>query len=144
MHSLDTNILLYAMNADCPEHQQALTVMEEMLRAPSQWIIADQVLLEYYRLVRNPAVLAQPLDATTAACQIQYFREKAGCAHCSYETAMWPRLSSLLQSPSFPARRTFDAVLAVTLKAHGVKRLFTRNVADFEPLGWFEVVDPIE
>jgi uncharacterized protein len=143
MRSLDTNILLYAMNADCQEHRQALAVVEDMLSAPDQWILADQVLLEYYRLVRNPSVLGHPLDSATAARQIQYFREKAGCAHCSYETALWPKLSSLLQAPSFPARRTFDAVLAVTLKAHGVKRFFTRNKADFEPFGWFEVVNPI-
>ena len=143
MNSLDTNILLYATNADCPEHRKALVVVEEMLRDPGEWILADQVLFEYYRLVRNPTVLTHPLNAEAAVRQLKFFREKSGCAHCAYETEMWSTLASCLQTPSFTARRTFDAVLAVTLKRHGIKRFFTGNRSDFTPFGWFEVIDPL-
>jgi hypothetical protein len=37
----------------------------------------------------------------------------------------------------------FDVVLAVTLKANGVKRFYTHNVKDFQTLGLFEAVDPL-
>ena len=42
-----------------------------------------------------------------------------------------------------PASSTFDAVLAVTLKNHGVDAFFTHNVKDFIGFGWFEVIDPL-
>jgi hypothetical protein len=45
--------------------------------------------------------------------------------------------------PSFSARRTFDLVLAVTLRRNGVETLYTRNASDFAAFGWFTVVDPL-
>jgi hypothetical protein len=43
----------------------------------------------------------------------------------------------------FPARQTFDLLLAVTLHRNGVNTFYTRNVADFEGYGWFKVIDPL-
>lgn len=46
MKSLDTQILVYALNRDCSEHDRARAVLEEMLAAPANWVLADQMLLE--------------------------------------------------------------------------------------------------
>ena len=46
----------------------------------------------------------------------------------------------------FPDRKgilVFDAALAVTLQAKGVKTFHTRNTRDFRDFGVFEVVDPV-
>jgi toxin-antitoxin system PIN domain toxin len=142
MNSLDTNILYYATNADCREHAWARPVLEELLAAPNEWIIADQVLWEYYRLVRNPSVVARPLGAAAAAQRLRFFREEAGCMHCGYDIALWPQMAPWLERAGFPASRTFDLVLAVTLRAAGVTRFLTRNAKDFEAFGFFEVVNP--
>jgi predicted nucleic acid-binding protein len=142
MNSLDTNILYYATNADCPEHTWARPVVEALLASPSDWIIADQVLLEYYRLVRNPKVLAKPLNAMEAARRIQFFREDAGCLHCGYDTETWDSIWDSLHQDSFIPSRTFDLVLAATLQANDVKVFYTRNTADFIPFGFFEVRNP--
>lgn len=141
MNSLDTNVLLYATNADCPEHASARLVVEQLLAAPGEWVIADQVLFEYYRLLRNAAVLTRPLKAADAAGRLRFFREEAGCMHCGYEMALWPEIAERLEQPGFPPARTFDLVLAVTLRAAGVDRFYTRNVKDFRAFGFFEVVD---
>ncbi|MCU0726373.1 MAG: PIN domain-containing protein [Planctomycetes bacterium] len=143
MNSLDTNLLLYATNADCAEHTRARPVIEEMIAAPGEWVIADQVLLEYYRLVRNPAVLARPLSAAEAEKRLEFFREESGVPHCGYEIALWPEIAKQLGRPGFRAARTFDLVLAVTLRAAGVERFLTRNVRNFRPFDFFEVVDPL-
>lgn len=142
MNSLDTNVLYYATNADCQEHPWARSVLEELLAAPSEWVIADQVLCEYYRLVRNPAVLRHPLGAADAARRVRFFREEAGCLHCGYDGAFWSEVRAWMARPEFPAARTFDLVLAVTLRAAGVTRFYTRNAKDFHPFGFFEVVNP--
>jgi predicted nucleic acid-binding protein len=141
--SLDTNILYFATNLSCPEHKNALRLVEQMVEQPRSWIIADQVLFEYYRLIRNPAVLAKPLSASEAARRLRFFREEIGCLHCAYEPRFFAQLLDCLQGPSFAAARSFDAVLAVTLKNHGVKTFFTRNAKDFSAFGWFAVVDPL-
>ena len=53
------------------------------------------------------------------------------------------QLKPLWQNESFPARRTFDLVLALTLKAQGVTEFYTRNTKDFEDLGFFIVKNPL-
>lgn len=62
--------------------------------------------------------------------------------HCGYDTALWTEMAAWLARPEFPAARTFDLLLAVTLRAAGVRRFYTRNVKDFQPFGFFEVLNP--
>jgi predicted nucleic acid-binding protein len=62
--SLDTNILLYAANEDAPEHEACKKLLQQILEAPTDWIIADQVYLELYRALRNPRVMSSPLLAS--------------------------------------------------------------------------------
>ena len=51
---------------------------------------------------------------------------------------------SSMALPSFPRRRTYDQVLAVTLKSHGVTEFYTRNEADFRTAGFASVINPID
>ena len=143
MKSLDANLLYFATNSRAPGHAKALRLVERIASEPGDWILADQVLFEYYRLIRNPAVLAHPLSASAAASRLAFFRERLGCLHCAYDPKFFGELLDCLQAPAFAAARTFDAVLAVTLKSHGVTTFYTRNVRDFRSFGWFSVIDPL-
>jgi predicted nucleic acid-binding protein len=143
MNSLDTNILYYATNTSCPEHPKARALLERVSREPLEWIVADQVLYEYYRLVRNPAVLSKPLDAAEASRRLRFFREELGCLHCAYEKTYWDGIFAALSAPHFPARCIFDLVLAVTLQRNHVDTLYTRNTTDFDNLGLFKVINPL-
>ena len=143
MQSLDTNILLYAINRDCPEHEPCRALVARALDAPSQWVIADQVWFELYRLLRHPVVLRKPLDAATAAHTVAWYRDRSGWAYCAWTPGQMGRLHAQWRGDDFPARRTFDTVLALTLRAHGVTRLYTRNGRDFAAAGFAEVIDPV-
>jgi predicted nucleic acid-binding protein len=143
LNSLDTNVLYYATNTACQEHERTCTLLERVAHEPIQWIIADQVLFEYYRLVRNPVVLAKPLSAVEAAKKLRFFRDELGCRHCAYDRGCWEEAIIGLSEPAFPARRTFDLMLAVTLHRNGVDTFYTCNVSDFESFGWFQVIDPL-
>ncbi|MFQ5739738.1 MAG: type II toxin-antitoxin system VapC family toxin [Acidobacteriota bacterium] len=142
MNSLDTNILIYATNENCPEHLAAKEIYERLLKDPLRWIIADQVLFEFYRALRSPRILENPLSAEGAADQIRFLRDEAGSLHCSYEGSFWNEVLGWLARADFRPGLIFDLILAVTLKANGVQRFYTRNIKDFQPLGFFELVDP--
>ncbi len=144
MKSLDTNILLYASNTSCPEHEAARVVVDQLLANPTEWMIADQVLLELYRAVRNPKVLARPRSSGEAARLIHFYREEAGCAHIGYEDGVWKWIFPMLEKTSFPPARTFDAQLAATLRHHGVTRFYTRNTKDFMGYGLKDVINPVD
>lgn len=64
MKSLDTNLLLYAADEDCPEHAAASRLLEAALAAPHEWILADQVLFEFYVGLRHAGfvTLINPID----------------------------------------------------------------------------------
>ena len=143
MKSLDTNVLLYATNTDCTEHESAKALVSRALEEKDLWVVADQVWFELYRLLRNPLVLEQPLSADEAAETIRWYHDKSGWMRCAWEPGMMRELSSLWGKTDFAARNTFDAVLAVTLKAHGVTKFFTRNAKDFAGFGFFHVENPL-
>lgn len=75
MKSLDTHIMLYALNSDCDEHIQCRKVVEEALRNPDSSVVADQVWFELNRLLRNPSILQKPLSAEQAADCISWYRD---------------------------------------------------------------------
>lgn len=55
----------------------------------------------------------------------------------------WGCLSAVWWQPIFPVRQTFDAVLAVTLRAKGVTRIHTRNTRDVSAAGFALLIAPL-
>lgn len=144
MNSLDTIILVYAANMAAPEHGKALAVVNAMLARPAEWILADQVLWEFYRALRHPKILQKPRTAMQAAAQIRFLREQSGVACCSYETSLFDEIVSKLDKPRFPYQRTHDVILGATLRRQGVKVFYTRNEKDFADAGFAKVLNPID
>ena len=144
MNSLDTNILVYAADEDAAEHEAASALVDEMLTNPMDWMIADQVLFEFYRAIRNPRIFRHPLGAQEAALRLKFLKSESGVARCCYDIDQWDGVYSRLAERGTPAARTHDIVLGVTLKSNGVKCFFTRNIKDFHAIGFRELVNPID
>ncbi|MCC5843984.1 MAG: PIN domain-containing protein [Verrucomicrobia bacterium] len=144
MISLDTNILIYAVNQDCEEHDRARAVYQEMLSRPSEWIISDQVLFEFYRALRNPKIFEFPLTHTEALHQITFLREETGVLHCAYEHRLWETFMKPFQNSQPKSVQIFDYVLATTLLANGVNTFYTRNIKDFKRFSFKELVNPVD
>ena len=144
MNSIDTNIFLYAINGDCPEHEKAAQLIGRALEKPHQWIIADQVWFELYRHLRNPSVLGKPLSADRAAASIEWYRQNSGWLSCAWEPDMMQKLMPFWKKETTPPRNSFDLILAITLDSHGVDTLYTRNVRDFEAFEMFKLKNPID
>jgi predicted nucleic acid-binding protein len=144
VNSLDTNILVYAADEDAAEHRAAGAVVEEMLANPAEWILADQVLFEFYRAIRSPLIFPHPLGAIEAGRRLEFLQGRSGVARCCYELHHWDAVHTLLSDRRTPAARTHDVVLGITLRAHGVRRFFTRNTKDFRDIGFAELINPID
>lgn len=141
MRSIDTNVLLYAQNQDCPEHGAAIAFLTGCANRDDV-AICELVLLELYQLLRNPAVVSQPLDAPEAAEVCQTFRRNRRWALIENAPVMndvW----TLAATRGIARRRLFDARLALTLRHHGVEEFATRNINDFQDFGFARVWDPI-
>lgn len=143
VNSIDSNILLYASNEDCAEHDAARALVENALAEPRRWIVPDQVYFELYRLLRSATVLERPLNPEDAARVVEFYRNESGWSRCAWEMESFDRLFPHLRSAELRGGAVFDLVLAVTLQDAGVSALYTRNTRDFARFEWLEVIDPI-
>src|SRR5689334_19702414 len=88
MISIDTNLLFYGYVADAPQHEPALEFINS-LRERTDVAISEFVLVEFYRLLRNPSVLSRPLTAEDATTVIQKYR-----AHAFWRVVGFPESDS--------------------------------------------------
>ena len=145
MLSLDTNILFHALTAGTPQHSSAAAFLES-LQNDEAVAICELVLVELYRLLRNPALFARPLNASDAAGVMQQFRRHPrwkiiGFPHDS--ARLHDQLWELAGERGFAYRRVFDVRLALVLRQQGVTRFATENTKDFAGLGFEKVWNPL-
>jgi len=146
MISLDTNILLPAVESSNPHHTAAAAFMQS-LHGRDDVAISEFILLELYVLLRNPAVLARPLSASAAASVCEAFRRHPSWQILGFPSdsrafhdAFWPRL----RDDPFARRRAYDWRTALSLLQQGVTEFATVNVKDFEGLGFAKVWNPLQ
>jgi uncharacterized protein len=146
MISFDTNLLLYSLNGDCPECHDARAFFASLPTAPGEVAVCELVLVELYVLLRNPAVIRNPLDAADAAAFVESFRR-----HPTWTLIDHPGGSSTVMDdawrraalPGVGRRVIFDARLALALRHHGVSEFATRNEAHFSSFGFTRVWNPL-
>jgi toxin-antitoxin system PIN domain toxin len=140
--AIDTNILLYALNADAPECVEARTYLDDRFTDPDV-VVSELSLVELYVLLRNPAVVANPLGAGAASSVIRTFRTHPTWRLVDHDPAVMDEVWRRASARSFARSKIFDVRFALGLVRHGVTRLATRNVRDFSRLGFDEVFDPL-
>ena len=141
LRSVDTNIIIYSLNQDCEEHEDSRDFMKVLAKSDDV-AIAEQTLVELYLLIRNPAVFQHPYhaEAATDVCSRLRTNPRWRIIECrSIMDQVW----DLASTHQFPRRRIIDARLGLTLVAAGVTEFATRNVGDFEGLGFQRVYDPL-
>jgi toxin-antitoxin system PIN domain toxin len=146
MISFDTNLLLYSLNQDCAEYNDARAFFGSLPTAPGTVVICELVLVELYVLLRNPAVLKNPLAPADAISLIQTFRRHPAWALVDYpgDTAtVMDEVWRWAAQPKIGRRVVFDARLALTLRHHGVTEFATRNESHFTRFGFARVWNPL-
>ena len=146
MISFDTNILFFAYAEDRPEHSMAKSFLDGHLRAEDV-VLSEFVLIEFYRLLRNPAILTKSLSPGEAVKVVETWR-----SHPRWRIVGFPDNSRQVHDElwnhagraSFATRRIFDARLALILRQFGVTEFATANVKDFEGFGFTKVWNPLE
>ena len=145
MLSIDTNILFHGFNEDSPTHDLALAWLSS-IAGDEDVAISELILAEFYRLLRNPAVLKHPLPADEAVEVIQTYRTHPRWRLIGFPTESRPLHDTLWQrarAKDFAFRKLYDTRSALTMTAQGVTELATVNVKDFEGLGFRKVWNPI-
>jgi uncharacterized protein len=145
MISVDTNILLPAIETTNPAHSKAFAFLDG-LQHRDDVVLSEFILLELYSLLRNPAVLPNPLTARVAVDVCEAFRQHprwqvVGFPPDSrpFHDTFWPRL----RTTNFARRRAFDWRTALSLIRQGVTEFATVNEKDFSGFGFSKVWNPL-
>jgi predicted nucleic acid-binding protein len=145
MLSVDTNILLPAVEVENADHEAAAAFLGS-LQSRDDVAISEFILLELYGLLRNPAVLAKSLSAPKAAEVCEAFR-----AHPRWQMIGFPpdsrafhdQLWPSLRQKGFARRRAYDLRTALSLLRNGVTEFATVNTKDFEEVGFRRTWNPL-
>lgn len=146
MISFDTNLLLYSLNRDCPEYDASRAFFASLPTEPGAVVICELVLIELYVLLRNPAVLKDPLGPANAVALVRTFREHPAWRLMDYPgdaSGVMDELWRLAAQPNVGRRVVFDARLALTLRHHGITEFATRNESHFTGFGFSRVWNPL-
>ena len=145
MISFDTNVLYALLDSRSPFQTKARQLFESLAGSPDV-IIAEQVLMELYCLLRNPAVSAHPLPPSKAVALIQPFRSNPAwrVVDVPADRNLMERVWAKSATQGFAFRRIFDVRLSETLLHHGVTVFYTRNEKDFLGSGLKRIVNPFD
>lgn len=143
MFVVDTNVLLYAADADAPEHDVCRRQLERWRRSSSPWYVTWGILYEFLRVATHPRVFRKPWGSR----QAMRFVEALLAGSAVGILAETPRHAAVLEEveaevPRLVGNLFHDAHTAVLMREHGVRRIVTRD-ADFHRFGFLEVLDPL-
>ncbi len=119
---LDTNILVYMIDStDEDKHKRALSLLEDILRNPSEYAVTTQVVAEFLYVVKKKL----PVALDDALLLIERLHAK-GTIIGSYT------IKEVLQAIKHSPKRFWDALIAYTYLSHNIKTILTENTEDFK------------
>ena len=142
MFVVDTNILVYAANADARESPRARQLLEEWTVGGLPWFLTWGVVYEFMRVVTHRNVFDPPLEILEAWQFIATLLATPSLRILAETQAHSRILAEVLQDlPSVSGNLVHDVHIATLMREHGLRRLYTRD-HDFRRFQFLEVVDP--
>lgn len=128
MIAIDSNLLVYAFSARADEHQRAVVAVNELVAMPV-WGLPWTVVFEFVATVTDRRLAARDHTAEAMAA-VEAWLSSPGCRVLAEPPDVWPRARKLIEAAGLRGRDVFDARIAATCLAHGVREFWT-NDGDF-------------
>ena len=137
---IDANVLVYAMDADAPQHAASRALLESARDTSATLYVTSQILCEFYSIVTNARRVPKPrssADALTAISGLLAFLHVLPIPVHAVEGWL-----SLLRRHPVTGGDIFDLQIVATMQANGIHRIYTFNTDDFEAFPELAVVTP--
>jgi uncharacterized protein len=139
---VDANLLLYAYDADSPNHRPAKRWLEEALSGTETFAFAWSVLLAFLRLTTSPRVFHSPLDAGDALDLVDSWLHQPAVTVVDPTDRHTALLRELLAPLGAAGNLTSDAHLAALAIEHGAT--LCSADADFSRFARLRWVNPLQ
>jgi uncharacterized protein len=137
MTALDTNILIGIMVSSSSFHKEAVAGIDNL---DDELCTTPTNIGEVLRLLTHSKVFASPLKIEKAVEALEQLIEAYDIRILDEETDWWKQLPKIAKEVSgLRGNEVFDARIAICMKQHKVKRIFTRD-SDFKKYSFLQVI----
>lgn len=143
MFVVDTNILIYAADRHCQEHDHCRHLVESWRHQPTPWYLTWNIVYEFLRVSTHPRVFRNPWKLAEAWAFVESILSvdsvgvlTATPKHIEFVTRTVGEVGGLFGNV------LHDTHTAVLMREHGIRRIYTRDT-DFHRFPFLEVIDPL-
>ena len=137
---IDANVLVYAMDADAPQHAASRALIESAHDESTTLYTTAQIICEFYSIVTNARRVAKPRPSAEAFIAISGLVAILQTLPVPVSTV--ETLLGLIRRHPVTGGDIFDLQIVATMIANGVFRIYTFNAEDFEAFSELEVLAP--
>lgn len=143
MFLVDTNVLVHAARSDSPFHGPCREAVERWRRQQGAWFTTWSVVYEFLRVMTHRGATPKPWPVRGAWGFVEALLASPGFS----VLAATPRHAAVAAEvlgalPDLSGRLLHDAHIAVLMREHGIRRIYTRDT-DFFRFPFLEPVDPV-
>jgi predicted nucleic acid-binding protein len=138
---LDTNVLVYALNTDSPQHPECLSVLQHSASGAMPGVLVPQVLMECYAVITSPQRFAYPALPEQAWGIMRSLSEAIEVKPVA--ESFVDDLDGVVSRHSRRGRGVFDLALVAQMRSHGIRTICTCNVRDFDIAG-IKAIEPAQ
>lgn len=138
MTGLDTNVLVALLVSSTAQHENATKGIQNLSDA---LCITPTNIGETIRLLTHQKVFERPLKTERAVQALNELLEQYSIRILDEDVDWWKELPAIEEEiPGLKGNEIFDARIAICLRQHGVKRIFTWD-ADFKKYSFLAVIN---
>jgi uncharacterized protein len=137
---IDANVLVYAMDADAPQHASSRALLEAARDALATLYVTPQILCEFYSIVTNARRVPKPRSTADALAVLSGLLAFLHVLPVPVRTM--EELLGLLRRRTVTGGDIFDLQIVATMRANGMQRIYTFNKDDFDVFPELEVITP--
>lgn len=138
---VDANLLIYAVNQDLPQHEQARSWWEQTLSGTTTVGIPWVSLLAFLRICTNPRIFSRPLSPESAIAYADEWLEQPPVRLVAPGAGHWTILRNLLLQTGMAANLTTDAHIAALALEQGYSVYSADN--DFQRFPGLKHINPL-
>ena len=142
MIAVDTNLLVFAHRAGCPEHDAARRAIQAAADHVDGWGIPAACVFEFWSVVTHPSSAGGGSSPASARDFVEAMIDTAGAMILQPPAALVPRCMQIADQLDVRGPRIFDLQISLTALEAGVTEIWTHD-SGFVALPGLKVRDPI-
>ena len=139
---VDVDLLLYASDSSCPQHQRAAAFLNDCAANGQVFCLAWLTLMSDLRMATHPRIFTRPLTQQTAMGNVEALMALPHCRVIGEQAGFWAVYQQVTGDVPTRGNLVPDAHLAAVLRQNGVATLYTHD-RDFRKFAFLEVRDPL-